>query len=150
MKKLILSVSLVLIAFNGYAQTGSMNSSPGAYDSSNNPSGVGFGGALGGANTPSGSLATPGPGPGSSTGTSTIPGSAIPQEQQESVPRGNTFEEQQERGNFPGGSQSGQPSNSTVAPTNPSAIPTDTAAPPTRPSTTPSPTGIGTGSPTSF
>lgn len=141
MKKLILSVSLVLMSLNGYAQTGGFNSGSSAFDSSNNPSGVGFGGALGGANTPSGS----------NTGTSAVPGPAFPQEQQESVPSPTTFEEQQDRGNFPGGSLSGQPSNSTVAPTNPSAIPTDTAAPPTRPiNSTVAPTGVGTGSPTSY
>ena len=140
MKKLILSVSLVLMSLNGYPQTGGFGSSPSSFDSSNNPSGVGFSGTLGGANnssptspnsttTPS-STVTPGPG---ATGTSTVPSLSLPQQQQES-------------GNFAGGSMGGQttddrrflPSNSSVPQTQP------------QPNNIPAATGVGTGAPTSY
>lgn len=124
MKKLILSVSMVLMSLNGYPQSSKLNNNPGSFDSSNNPSGVGFSGALGGAN----STSTPLPGP--ATGTSTVPSTTLPQERQE------------EFGNFAGGTMGGQteeerglPSNSTVAPTRPNI---------------PAATGVGTGAPTSY
>lgn len=138
MKKLILSVSMVLMSLNGYPQSSTLNNNPGSFDSSNNPSGVGFSGAMGGANnTPSpsqGTTTTPGsiltPAPGSATGTSTVPSTTLPQERQE------------EFGNFAGGTMGGQtederrlPSNSTVAPTRPNI---------------PAATGVGTGAPTSY
>ena len=121
MKKLILSVSMVLISLSGYPQT-----SP--YDSSNNPSGVGFSGAMGGANNTSPtppSITTPG-----STVTPTVPRTTLPEQ-----------ERQEELGNFAGGAMGGEsqdaklPSNNTVAPTRPNI---------------PAATGWGTGAPTSY
>lgn len=101
MKKVIISVAMVLIAATLNAQTPTSGTGTTNLDTSANPSGVGFGGALGGAN--------------STTAPTNIPSNTIP--------RGNTFDPaiDQQRMEDPtnpmGGSQSGiTPSGTTTTP----------------------------------
>lgn len=140
MKKLILSVATILLAANVGAQTTATGSGS-ALDTSNNPSGVGFGGAMGGAN-------------------STVAPTNLPSN---TIPRGNTFDpaldqqRMEESTNPMGGSASGAttttpntPSTNydTVTPRAPATAPT-TTTPQTRPFV-PAATGVGGSAPTSY
>lgn len=140
MKKLILSVAMILITASVQAQTtvGSGTST----DTSNTPSGVGFDGALGGAN--------------STTAPTNIPSNTIP--------RGNDFDtslEQQrmeESTNPMGGSASGA-APTTTTPNSPSnTFDSVTPRAPSTPSNTtpqgrpfvPAATGVGPSAPTTY
>ncbi len=146
MKKIfLLLVVFSFVTEESISQSGGLGgSSTSTTDSSNNPGGVGFGGALGGTTAPS---TTP-----SNTPTTSSPGAIVPGNDS-SIGRGNDFgtiQQQEERSNFLGGSGDGSlneeeiPS-STIPNTNLPAVP------PTQPSTTPlqpnTDTGVGTGSP---
>ena len=137
MKKLILSVSLVLISLNGYPQSLNMGNTSNTFDTSNNPSGVGFSGAMGGANPNTSTIPSSTTTPNSSvtpdTGTSTVPSATLPQQQEE-------------RGNFAGGSMGGQTTDDRRF------LPSDSTVPPTQPKSEniPAATGVGTGAPTSY
>lgn len=147
MKKTILSVGLVLLSLNGFAQSGGLGGSTSPIDSSNNPSGVGFGGALGGATNPS---TTPS---NTSTPTSTVPATTTPG-------FGTTSDQQrmEDNTNFAGGSMGGGNVPTTTTPAAGSTLPSGTGTittPPTQPtniprSTSPSGTGVGTGSPATY
>lgn len=144
MKKVYLLIAFSFLTGEAFSQSGGLGgSSPSTIDSSNNPSGVGFGGALGGTTTPS----TP-------SNTPTSPGAIVPGSDS-SVGRGNDFgpiQQQEERFNYLGGSGDGSLDEET---TPSSTIPNTNlpAVPPTQPSTTPlqpntgTGTGFGTGSP---
>lgn len=137
MKKLILSVSMVLMSINGYPQSVNMGNTPNTFDTSINPSGVGFSGAMDGANPNTSTIP-----PSTTTPNSTvIPGPVVP-----AVPS-TTYPQQQEEelGNFAGGSMGGQSTEDR------SFVPADSSVPPTQPrSNIPAATGVGTGAPTSY
>lgn len=142
MKKLILSVGLVLFSLQGFSQSGGLGGATTPTDTSNNPSGVGFGGALGGATSPS-PAATSTPQTDTTFG---IPRSTDPAAQQR----------EEERFNFAGGSLGGQTATPNQV-TPPGATPAQPSlsTPPTEPtniprSNVPAATGVGTGAPTSF
>lgn len=136
MKKVILSVGLILMSLNAFPQTGGLGGSPSILPSTTDnstPTGQGFGGALGGATTttPSNSTTFPGTSNTPSTGTGTL-------EQQR-------MEDPALRGGSLGGS--------TVPPTTTTPsnqLPTGTGTTTTPATNVPSATGVGTGSPSGF
>ncbi|WP_408095907.1 hypothetical protein ACJVC5_12765 [Peredibacter sp. HCB2-198] len=143
MKKVILSVAMILLAAQLGAQTATGVPGASNIDTSNNPSGVGFGGALGGAN--------------STTAPTNIPSNTIP--------RGNNFDQtlEQQRMEEPstnpmGGSYSGDIPRGPTATTPTSNYDTVTPrAPANTPSSTPenrpfvpAATGVGPSAPTSY
>jgi|SRR3989344_6092796 len=143
MKKVFLLLAFSFVTGDAFSQSGGLGgSSTSTIDSSNNPSEVGFGGALGGTTAPT---TTP-------SNTPTSPGAIVPGSDS-SIGRGNDFgpiQQQEERFNFLGGSGDGsldeeEVPSSTIPNTNLPAVP------PTQPSTTPlqpnTGTGVGTGSP---
>lgn len=141
MKKVIISVAMVLIATTLNAQTPNTGTGTTNLDTSANPSGTGFGGALGGAN--------------STTAPTNIPSNTIP--------RGNTFDPtlNQQRMEDPtnpmGGSQSGiTPEGTTTTPSNMDTVTPRAPATPqsldrqeSRPFV-PAATGVGPSAPTTY
>lgn len=142
MKKMILSVAMILFAAQLGAQTATGVPGTSNIDTSNNPSGVGFGGAMGGAN--------------STNAPTNIPSNAIP--------RGNNFDqtlEQQQMqdttnpmggnasGDIPRGSIGTTPASQydTVTPRAPANTPS--SLPESRPFV-PAATGVGPSAPTSY
>lgn len=152
MKKYIILFAC-MTATNGFTQT--VGGNPGdLIDNSNNPSGQGFGGAMGGGSAPSRS---------SGTQRTTAPDSNNRDENRDlGIPRGNEFPEQrmEERTNYAGGALGGDtnvPSLQTIPPGT-TTYPADTPVAPSVPpagvdlprvngNTSPSGSGVGTGSP---
>lgn len=131
MKKLILSVAMALAISPVYAQVGQMGGSAQTPDMSANPSGVGFGGAMGGANN----TAAPTNVPSNTLPRSTDFGSGTIQQDQQRI--------QEQQAPASGGLSTPSPTqyNSTTIPSGPAP------AVPTTPATT-SPgmgSGLGTG-----
>lgn len=145
MKKLILFIGLLTV-INGHSQIPGTTGGT-VIDSSNDPSGQAFGGAMGGGTT---SPQVP---------SRTTPESST-QEIEEGIPRGNEFPQQsmEDRTNFSGGALGGDtnvPDRTVMPPgtiTNPADTPVAPNVPPSgvelpRTNGTKSPTGIGTGNP---
>ena len=143
-----------MTALNGFSQT--VGGNPGdVIDSSNNPSGQGFGGAMGGATTTQ-------PSRSSGIQSTTTPDNSRDENRNLGVPRGNEFPQQrmEDRTNYAGGALGGDtnmPSQQTVPPgttTYPADTPVSPSVPPTgvdlprvNGNTSPSGSGVGTGSP---
>lgn len=143
MKKLILILGL-LVSINSISQS-TVGGSPGtSVDSSNNPSGQAFGGAMGGGNTPAAS--TPAL-PADSTTSPSV-------NRDLGVPRGNEFPQAMEENVSPTGNDTRAPSSTVIPPT--TSYPADTPVAPAVPrnevelprtngTSLPSGSGVGTG-----
>jgi hypothetical protein len=153
MKKYFIIIAC-MTALNGYTQT--VGGNPGnVIDSSNNPSGQAFGGAMGGGmtNQPSRS---------SGIQSTTTPDTTDDENRNLGVPRGNEFPEQrmEDRTNYAGGALGGDtnvPSQQTIPPGT-TTYPADTPVAPSVPpagvdlprvngNTSPTGSGVGTGNP---
>jgi hypothetical protein len=134
MKKVILSVGLVLMSIHAFPQTGGLGGSPSILTptstDNSTPSGQGFGGALGGATTTTPTNAVPGGYNSPASGTGTL-------EQQ-----------RMEDSSLRGGSLGGSVPPTTTTPSN--QLPSGTGTTTTPATNVPSATGVGTGSPSGF
>jgi hypothetical protein len=137
MKKLILSVGLIALSFNVFAQTGGLGGSSSIFPSQSDSSQSGYGGALGGAST---NTATQSNVPGNPNNTTTLP-------QNPSMGSGTLEQQRMEDPALRGGSLGGS-TPATSYPTNQLPAGTGTT---TEPATNvPSATGVGRGSPSGF
>lgn len=146
MKKLIFSFGLLLLTLSGYPQSSTFGTSSPTTDTSSNPSGTGFGGAMGGATTSGNFGNTTTPNYNNSTAPATAPtgSSSLPN----SVSPGYGSPQQMQDVTSP----SNVPSTTAPAPASNLPSGTGTTTQPTNvPRTTvPSATGVGTGSPSGF